>query len=229
MSLRSNPAPKFPQKYSTRVEVNQLEDDKSYEMQAFYDYSKKKATLDLRENSKFSSKLVLFIQIFFSAEPTFDVPLVPPPDNQPLYETTCKTFPLKESTSLNYYFGYSGITYLNPKDANTFFRFDSYSRSYEGEDFVRGILCDVYVSCQYNEATKANYTIRHYFSKPSITFPGNNDTYPRIIMRAKYTGVALKQDGSLKPFNNTFDYHEFRLDFDRDDVFQELYLISRFS
>lgn len=39
-------------------------------------------------------------------------------------------------------------------------------------------------------------------------------------MRAKYTGVALKQDGSLKPFNNTFDYHEFRLDLDRDDVFQ---------
>lgn len=129
--------------------MNQLEDDKSYEMQAFYDYSKKKATLDLRENSvwkrlifnyetdeiylltckKFSSKLVLFIQIFFLAEPTFDVPLVPPPDNQPLYETTCKTFPLKESTSLNYYFGYSGITYLNPKDANTFFRFDSYVKN----------------------------------------------------------------------------------------------------
>lgn len=42
-------------------------------------------------------------------------------------------------------------------------------------------------------------------------------------MRAKYSGVALKPDGSLKKFNNTFDYHEFKLDFDRDDVFQVIY------
>lgn len=53
------------------------------------------------------------------------MPLIPPPDEQPLYETTCETFSLKENTSLNYYFGYSGITYLYPKGANTFFRFES--------------------------------------------------------------------------------------------------------
>lgn len=39
-------------------------------------------------------------------------------------------------------------------------------------------------------------------------------------MRAKYSGVALKTDGSIKKFNNTFDYHDFKLDFERDDIFQ---------
>lgn len=37
-------------------------------------------------------------------------------------------------------------------------------QSYKGQEEVRGILCDVYVSCQFNEVTKENYTIEHYFS-----------------------------------------------------------------
>lgn len=49
--MKIDPAPNFPQKYSTRVEVNQLEDDTTYEMQAYYDYSKKRASLDFKENN----------------------------------------------------------------------------------------------------------------------------------------------------------------------------------
>lgn len=58
------------------------------------------------------------------AKPSFDVPIIPPPDNEPLYPTTCQTFPLKESPSLNYYFGYNGISLLSPKAAHTFFRYE---------------------------------------------------------------------------------------------------------
>ena len=39
------------------MEVNQLEDDRTYEMRAFFDSSKRKAALEIRDNS-ISKKLI---------------------------------------------------------------------------------------------------------------------------------------------------------------------------
>ncbi|CAF0710186.1 unnamed protein product [Brachionus calyciflorus] len=217
-----SPTPSIPNRYSTRVEVNQLEDDRTYEMRAFFDSSKKKAALEIREDGLFKKLIFNYEtdEIYsMKSQPTFDVPLVPPPDFQPLYPTTCETFQLSTNMSLNYYFGFTGsTTFLSPATAGTFFRLNT--NNYAGEEEVRGIMCDVYASCQYNAATNSNYTLKLYFSKTNVEFPGNNASYPRVILRAKYSGAALKPDGSLKPFTNTFDYYEFRLDFERDDIFQ---------
>ena len=35
---------------------------------------------------------------------------------------------------------------------------------YNGTETVRGIPCDVYLSCQSNQDTKQNFIVKHYFS-----------------------------------------------------------------
>lgn len=52
-----SPTPSIPSKYSARVEVNMKEDEKTMEMRAFYDYSKRKAAVEIKED-KIIKKLI---------------------------------------------------------------------------------------------------------------------------------------------------------------------------
>ena len=43
-------------------------------------------------------------------------------------------------------------------------------KAYNGTATIRGIPCDVFLSCQYNPHTRQNYTAIHYFSSIFLNF-----------------------------------------------------------
>lgn len=43
-------------------------------------------------------------------------------------------------------------------------------KAYDGDKEVRGITCESYKSCQYDEIAKTNYTVTHFFTSKMINF-----------------------------------------------------------
>lgn len=223
----SNPSsapeqPELPQAYEARIEVNYLTGDKrSTSVVHNYDYNRRRASIWTQSNNT-NTKLIFDYETEEIHVVTSPANIVPGPagDITIYVDEECTTYSMKSSPELNYHFGYQQLneTYLLPGTVYEAIRFRNFPVAYNGSEVVKGIPCEVWLSCQYLPELKANFTAKHYFSKPSHGMPHFNSNFTRVPVRAEFTGVRVKPDGSTEQFTEINDFVNFVAGFANYDL-----------
>ncbi len=90
--------------------------------------------------------------------------MVDPPEGRPLYPSSCETFKLSSYVP-EYLYDFGLDTYDDkfiPGPPNAAFQF--YTEAYGDAEYANGIYCDIFLSCQYSQRLRANFSVAYYFS-----------------------------------------------------------------
>lgn len=202
--------PVLPNRYSARVEMNLVEEQRSIEMDISYNNDLRKAFIEFKQDNLVNRLIFNFDtdEIFsIKYQVTVDIQTVRPPDYKPSFKSNCTTEKLSTS-SQSHYFGFSSFNSSAVLPGSPAQVFNFFPQAYNGTEIIRGIPCDVFLSCQYNPHSGKNFTVKHYFSKNIYGLPGTDSVTIRIPIRAVHTGIS--KDLTDVEYNHVYDYYDFR-------------------
>lgn len=215
--------PELPDRFSTRIEVNQNGKVAS-DLYINFDYVKSRAAISIVNNNT-ETKLIFD---YFTDEIHEIVqwanyskgPLVP---GDPYYFASprvCKSVPLSTSSNINYYFGCNqGPDHLIPNEPLDVLHLN-FPKTFNVSRFERGIPCDCFLSCVYRPETKQNFTLEFCFSTAEYFLPESTPKFTRLPVRAYFDGVTQLSNGTYQNFTEIHDFYEFRPDHVHEEFFQ---------